>query len=112
MTDSDISNETLDQLRETFLKMVSPEWDLALMGKPQDVVNKAAMTLLLVQRGRLRLENAELAGIRDKLVQNEEDLDKGRVQLNKALERLDQVEGVLNAAASFLDIIGRVVSLV
>jgi len=112
MTDSDISNETLDQLRETFLKMVSPEWDLALMGKPQDVVNKAAMTLLLVQRGRLRLENAELAEIRDKLVQNEEDLDKGRVQLNKALERLDQVEGVLNAAASFLDIIGRVVSLV
>jgi len=82
------------------------------MGKPQDVVNKAAMTLLLVQRGRLRLENAELAEIRDKLVQNEEDLDKGRVQLNKALERLDQVEGVLNAAASFLDIIGRVVSLV
>ena len=111
MTDSEISNATLDQLQETFLKMTSPEWDLALMGKPEDVVSEAAKTLLLVERARLRLENAELAEIRDKLVENEKELDEGRVQLGKALERLDQIEGALNAITSFLDVISRVVSL-
>jgi len=50
MTASEISDQTLAQLRETFLKMTSPEWDLALIGKPEDVVNKAAKNLLLVQR--------------------------------------------------------------
>lgn len=112
MTASEISNATLEQLRETFLKMTSAEWDLALMGKPEDVATEAAKALLLVQRARLRLENAELAGIRDKLVENERGLDEGRVHLNKALERLDQIEGALNAIGSFLNVVARVVSLV
>jgi hypothetical protein len=112
MTASEISSQTLEQLRATFLKMTSPEWDLALMGKPDDVVNESAKTLLLVQSARLRLENAELAGIRDKLVENEKGLEEGRVQLNKSLERLDQIEGVLNAITSFVDVVARVVPLV
>lgn len=111
MTPSEISNQTLEQLRETFLKMTSPEWDLALMGKPEDVVNEAAKTLLLVQRARLRLDNAELADIRDKLVANEKDLEEGRDQLNKSLERLDQIEGALNAITSLLDVVARVIPL-
>jgi len=111
MTPSEISSQTLEQLRETFLKMTSPEWDLALMGKPADVVNEAAQTLLLVQRARLRLENAQLADIRDKLVENEKELDEGRVQLNKSLERLDQIEDALNAITSVLDVVARIVPL-
>jgi hypothetical protein len=111
MTASEISDQTLAQLRETFLKMTSPEWDLALIGKPEDVVNKAAKNLLLVQRARLRLENAELADIRDKLVENEKGLEEGRVHLNKSLERLDQIEGVLNAITSFVDVVARIIPL-
>ena len=112
MTPSEISNQTLEQLRETFLTMTSPEWDLALMGKPEDVVNDAAKTLLLVQSARLRLENAELADIKDKLVENEKALDEGRVQLNKSLESLDQIENVLNAITSLVDVVARIVPLV
>jgi len=111
MTDFEISTQTLDQLRETFLKMTSPEWDLALIGKSEEVVNGAAMALLLVQRARLRLENAELTEIRDKLVDNEKGLEEGRTEVNKALDRLDQIEGALNAITSFLAIVGRVISL-
>src|SRR5438874_2997591 len=112
MTPSEISNKTLEQLRETFLKMTSPEWDLALMGKPDGVVNDAAKTLLLVQRARFRLENAELADIRDKLVENEEELEEGRVQLNKSLERLDKIESALNAITSLVDVVARIFPLV
>jgi hypothetical protein len=112
MTASEISSQTLEQLRETFLKMTSPEWDLALMGKPDNVVNEAAKALLLVQRARLRLENAELTDIRDKLVENEKELEEGRVQLNKSLERLDQIEVALNAITSVLDVVARIVPLV
>ena len=112
MTASEIYSQTLEQLRETFLKMTSPEWDLVLVGKPEDVVNEAAKALLLVQRARLRLENAELADIRDKLVENEKGLEEGRVQLNKSLQRLDQIEGALNAITSLVDVVARIVPLV
>jgi hypothetical protein len=112
MTASEIYSQTLEQLRETFLKMTSPEWDLVLVDKPEDVVNEAAKALLLVQRARLRLENAELADIRDKLVENEKGLEEGRVQLNKSLQRLDQIEGALNAITSLVDVVARIVPLV
>lgn len=109
---SEVRSETLQQLQETFLKMTSPEWDLALMGKPEEVVNAAAKALLLVQRARLRLENAELAEIRDKLVENEQGLEEGRLHVKKVLERFEKVEAALGAITSFLGVVARVVSLV
>lgn len=111
-TPSETRNQTLKQLRETFLKMSSPEWDLALLGKPQEVQTEAALEYARVQRARLRLGNAQLADIRDKLVANKKDLEKGRKRVAKALSDLRKVKTVLAAVSPFLDIVGRVVALV
>lgn len=111
MTPHEMRKQTVAQLRKTFLAMMSPEWDIALEGKSQAEVTKAAKTLLAVQRARLRLGNAELADIRDKLKQNEEDLDEGRQTLDRALGNLQRVKRVLEATAAFLKIVARVVAM-
>ena len=111
MPASEIRKQTLKQLREIFLKMLSPEWDLALEGKPQTVKNKASRQLLRVHSARLRLRNAELRDIRDKLIENEEGLKQGRNQVAQALKKLRKVESVLNAVSAFLGAAARVVPL-
>ena len=108
---SEIRNQTLKQIRATFLKMSSPEWDLALMTKSDEAKQEAALEYARVQRARLRLGNAELANIRDKLIENEADLTRGRARLAKALENLNRVKQVLGAVSSLLDTVAKVVPL-
>ena len=110
MAPSGIRKQTLRELREIFLKMTSAEWDIALEGKPEKTVAKAARELLRVQSARLRLGNAELANIRDKLVENEDALEKGRAQVSKAFLRLQKVKAVLDAVSSFVGVVARVVA--
>ncbi len=112
MAPGEIRKATLRELRQAFVKMTSPEWDLALIGKPKEVEDQAAKMLLAVHRARLRLENTELAQIRDKLLANEEALERGRQDVRKALKRLKEIEAVLGAVSSFLGVIGRVVAFV
>ena len=107
-----IRKETLKQVRTTFLKMSSAEWDLALMNKSDKEKKRAALEYARVQRARLRLGNAELAKIRDKLLKNEQKLEEGRTRVAKALQDLKDVKAVLGTVSSFLDVIGRVVALV
>ena len=107
-----IRKETLKQVRTTFLKMSSAEWDLALMNKSDEEKKKADIEYARLQRARLRLGNAELAKIRNNLLKNEQDLEKGRVHVAKALQNLKDVKAVLGTVSSFLDVIGRVVALV
>ena len=102
---SEIRKQTVRQLRQIFLKMTSPEWDLALVGKPDEVVSDAAKALLQVQRTRLRLGNAELAEIRDTLIENEEALEEGRQQVSQALQNLHHIKTVLKAVSSFLHVV-------
>ncbi|MCI0657165.1 MAG: hypothetical protein L0170_08855 [Acidobacteria bacterium] len=106
-----IHRQTVQQLQEVFLRMNSPEWDLALKEKPENVVRAAARQLLAVQRARLGLENAELADIQAKLAANEEALEQGRIEVRNALQKLAQIEAVLESVASFLGVVSRVVSL-
>ncbi len=112
MVPSEIRNQSLKQLRQTFLKMTSAEWDLALEGKPEEVVTQAAKRLLTVQRARLRLQNAQLGRIRDKLIENEIALKEGRQQVSEALKNLQEVENILDAVSSFLGVVARVVVLI
>jgi Zn-dependent oligopeptidase len=111
MTPEEIKKATLRSLQEAVTKMMSPEWDLYLDGKPRDVVEKAGMTLLATQRARLRLENAELAEIAAKLSQNEKDLTDGKTNLDKALSDLKNVQMVLDTASALLKVVGRVVAI-
>lgn len=112
MTPSEIKKQTISQLQKTFLKMMSPEWDVALEGKPKNVVADAAKKMLAVQRARLRMENAELTSILEKLKENEEALLKGKQALEDSLKDLEDVKNVLQMTAAFLEIVGRVVAMV
>jgi hypothetical protein len=111
MSPSRIRAQTLAELRQTLRAMMSPAWDLALEGRPRAEVTEAARTLLAVQRARLRLENAELAAIRDRLAANETDLAKGVVTLDRTLRRISDVTAVLAAATGLLRTVGRVIDL-
>ena len=106
-----IRKETLKQVRAAFLAMSSPKWDLAMMNKSPEEKAKADIEFARLQRARLRLGNQQLAAIRDKLVENEADLARGRVRVANALQNLNRVKTVLNAVSSFLDIVARVVPL-
>jgi Xaa-Pro aminopeptidase len=111
MSPSQIRTQTLAELRQTLRAMMSPAWDLALEGRPRAEVTQAARTLLAVQRARLRLENAELAEIREALVANDVALTQGIATLDRALRRISNVTAVLAAAGGLLRTVGRVIDL-
>lgn len=112
MTPSEIKKQTISQLQKTFLKMMSPEWDVSLEGQPKNIVADAAKKMLAVQRARLRMENAQLASILEKLKENEEGLLKGKQALEDSLKNLEDVKNVLKSTAAFLEIVGRIVAIV
>lgn len=111
MAPFEIRRQTVSELRRIILALMSPEWDLALEGRSEEEVSEAARTLLGAQRARLRLGSAELDGIRAELKANEESLERGRADLEKALDDLGAVRTVLDAVAGFLSVVGRVVPL-
>jgi hypothetical protein len=75
------------------------------------VVREAERQFLTTQRARVRLGNAELKEIRDKLKANEQALADGRAALDEALGTLQQVQRVLEAATALLRVVGRVITL-
>ena len=111
MAPSVLRRRLLSEMRKTVLAMMSPEWDLALEGKPKDEVNKAARTLLATQRARLRLGNAELTEIRDQLKAKEKDLVSGMKALARSRKKLANVKTLLVAASELARIVGRIVGL-
>ena len=105
MKPEEIRELTLEQLNEIFLKMHEPEWRLALEGKSKEINDKATICLLDVEEKRLELQNAQLTDIMNELIENEEELKEGCQQVNDSLGNLQQVEAVLGAVSSFLDVI-------
>lgn len=105
-----IRDETVRQLRETVVKMMSPEWDLALLNKTEEEISRAGRVLLETQRARLHITNAVLADIRDSLIENEEGLLTGINGLKATLAKLRQVTQVLNAAEGLLSVVGKVLA--
>jgi hypothetical protein len=112
MGPSALRTKTLSELRKAFAAMMTPEWDLALEGRSDEEVTEAARALLAVQRARLRLGNARLADIRDRLKEDETALQAGIEYLDEALEDLQNVERVLEATALLLGVVGRIVDIV
>lgn len=91
---------------------MSLEWDLALDGQSKAAEAKAAKLLLKVQRTRLRLMNAELKDIRDKLKANETALNQGTQSLQGALGNLQDVQRVLDATTAFVQIAAKIAAFV
>ncbi len=111
MAPSALRRRLLSEMRKTVLAMMSPDWDIALEGRPKADVNKAAQTLLATQRARLRLGNAELAEIRDQLKAKEKDLLSGIKALQRSRKKLANVKTLLAAASELAKIVGRIVGL-
>ncbi len=111
MAPSELRRRLLKEMRKTVLAMMSPEWDLALEGKPRQEVDKAARTLLAMQRARLRLGNELLAEIRDQLKAKEKDLVSGMKSLERSRKKLANVKTVLAAATEVVKIVARIVDL-
>jgi hypothetical protein len=108
-TPSEIRTEALRALRATQKQLNSPAWVLSIEEEDATVRREAALRLLDVQRAKLRLENAELADIRDQLSANETELTKGRTALEAALKKLQRVREVLDSVRSFLGVVEKVV---
>ncbi len=111
MTPEEIRDATVQSLQEAVTKMMSPEWDLYLDGEPPDVKKEAARNLAATQRARLRLENAELAKIAEKLRKNEGELADGKANLETALSDLKNVQKVLDTVSALLKVVARVVPI-
>jgi hypothetical protein len=91
--------------------MVSSAWKRRLSSEPDDVKQNAASALLGVQSAIRTLENAQLANLRDKLVENEADLRAGIDDLNDAKDRLEQVQSVLAGVGKVLVVVTKVAGL-
>jgi len=111
MAPSALRRQLLSEMRKTVLAMMSPEWDIALEGLAKADVNKAALTLLTMQRARLRLGNAELAEIRDQLEAMEKDLVSGIKAMQQSRKKLANIKTLLTAASELAKIVGRIVGL-
>ena len=112
MSASETLAATLTELRATRLDMMSTKWFLALETKDDDTKADAARKLLQTQHAIRKLENTQLADIRDKLIDNETDLQAGIDNLESKREKLNQVKSVLSAVTGLLGIVGRIITLI
>jgi hypothetical protein len=111
MSASEVRNTTLSQLRAARTAMLSARWTLSLEEKDQKTQEDAAKEFLRVHHAIQKLENAQLAEIRDALLENEQALAEGSQKLAKALKSLNRTRDVLNATSQLLAIVARVASL-
>ena len=106
-----IYSSALEQLNLALLAMLSEEWDARMMTASFDERQKAMVQLLKLQQARLSMGNAILQDIAGKLKENEAALFEGKQELRRALDRIDDVAGVLNGVASFVGVVARIVPL-
>ena len=106
-----IRDEILSVLRTTRQSMLSADWFLHLESQDPATKRAAALSLFRVQSAIRKLENRQLAEIRDALLANEQALRDGQQTLSEALDDLQRVTAVLSAVGAVLNVVGRVVRL-
>lgn len=110
-TPGEIRDQALSDLRALLRGMTDPEYLLSLDDATSAVKKEAALKLLATHHARVKLENEALAGIRDKLVENEDDFADATQEINTALRTLDDVKTVLKAATALLNVLAKVLTL-
>ena len=108
MAPFEIRNATLKQLRQTLLFLTSPAWDIALLDKTEEEKRESKKLILELQAARLKLQNAVLSEIRDKLLENEKALTEGREKINQTLTNLQNTKAVMTAVKDFLAVLNTV----
>jgi chromosome segregation ATPase len=112
MNASETRDETLKRLRRARTEMMSARWMLALEREDASTRKEAARELLRTQHAIRKLENAQLAEIRDRLLANESALEKGREELDQALDELNDVKKVIRSVGNLLGVVGRAIKLI
>jgi hypothetical protein len=109
---SELKDMTLKELRAARKAMLSGPWKVFIQKQPLEVRRDAAHKAVDIEQAILELENADLAAIRDKLVENEDDLLAGVKALAKARQNLAKVQVVLEALGTLLAIAAKVAKFV
>ncbi|MEL7486908.1 MAG: hypothetical protein AAGJ87_06810 [Pseudomonadota bacterium] len=104
--------ETLQTLRATRRAMLSFDYLDTLENEPPARRREAALKMLSVNSAIRKLENEELADIRDKLVAEEKALKAATKDMKAAVRKLKKVKQLLDATSKFLDVVGRIVTLI
>jgi hypothetical protein len=110
-TPSAIRDETLSALRQAIIDLKSPDRMLEVRKSSDAVRAQWADCLLNATAARDALEKAQLKEIRDKLMENDADLEKGTAALEAVLQKLTKLKQVLDTVARLVEITGRVVAL-
>ena len=108
----EIRTMSLRGLRELRAAMMSIEYIDRLDDAPPDEKRRSADVLLAVQSAYLRLRNKKLGQIRDALTDNADALAKGQIALERSLKGLDDLHAFLDDASHFINLLGRVISVV
>lgn len=111
MSPSSLRKMTLKELRAARRAMLSAQWMLHLETGDAEAQAAAGKELLRVHHAILRLENEQLAEIRDALLENEADLVAGTRSLSEALDDLSRVDDVLGAVGEVLGVVGKVIAV-
>lgn len=111
MSPSGLRDMTLKELRAARRAMLSAPWTLSLETADEETQAAAGKELLRVHHAILKLENEQLSGIRDALLDNETDLIASTESLSEALDDLSRAEDVLHAVSKALSVVGRVVAV-
>ena len=112
MSPGNIRKEILKQLRQTRNEMMTAAWIDAVREQADEVRCDAAFKRADIMDAIHELQNAELAEIRNKLMENETELLEGVTELGQALENTEKVKEVLNATGKLLEIVTKVVKFV
>jgi hypothetical protein len=91
--------------------MLSPEWQAALDGESTDVRLQASLSLIKVQQAITALSNAVLADIAEKMTAQEGALTSATAGLTKALKKIGDVQKVMDAVTSILNIVATILPL-
>jgi hypothetical protein len=112
MSPGNIRKEILKQLRQTRNEMMTAAWIDAVREQPDEVRREAAFKRADIMDAIHELQNAELAEIRNKLMENENELLKSTTKLGQALENTEEVKKVLTATGKLLETVAKVVKFV
>ena len=112
MSPGNTKKEILKQLSQTRNAMMSAAWIDSVRKQSIEIRREAALKRADIMDAIHELQNAELAEIRDKLIENEAELLKGTVKLGEALENLEKVKRILDVAGKLLGVLSQVVKFV
>lgn len=104
--------QSFSSLNNTLNSMLSEDWISALDSQSIPTRLQAARTLAQVQSAVNVLSNAALADIADKMNAQQGALETATNNLNQAIGNLQNVQDILNAAATLLNVVLQIVPLI